>query len=147
VRPRITPWERKFFEKLDDFTNLQVLRAADYMGIEYLLMVSCQFAVTSLCFFRMVNQPASVFFQSLSEAAMRHILMEYESYNKGLVVRSSTRWMKRRKDERRPGAWDITQYSRKTPPSAVHGIRGSVGIRGLHVDQRHGQACDSSCDS
>jgi hypothetical protein len=104
VRPRITPWETKLFEKLDDFTNLQVLRGSDYMGIEYLLIVSCQFAVKNLCFFRMVNPPASVFFQTLSETAMRHILMEYESYNKGLVVRSKMRLMKGRKDERRPGA-------------------------------------------
>jgi hypothetical protein len=76
-RPRITPWERKFFEELDESTSYQVICAADLMGISYLLIVCCQFAIENHHEWDVVSQADKYYTQALSTTAMEHILLEH----------------------------------------------------------------------
>jgi hypothetical protein len=88
-RPRITPWERKFFEELDESTSLQVICAADHMGISYLLIVCCQFAVENHHEWDVVSQADKYYTQALSTTAMEHILMEHALHRSRRLISSA----------------------------------------------------------
>jgi hypothetical protein len=89
ARPKITPWERKFFRKFDDPTNFQVICAADHMGISYLLTVCCQFAIESHHERDVVTEANEDLTQALSTIAMEQILVEHALHSWRRLIKSA----------------------------------------------------------
>jgi hypothetical protein len=88
ARARITPWEKHFFEDISESKVIQVIHAADRMGINYLLTVCCQIAITThhvlrTCTADSRHKGSS---RSLSSNMMEYLLLEQAIQDNRLLV-------------------------------------------------------------
>ena len=88
ARARITPWEKRFFEDISEPMVIQVMYAADHMGINYLRMVCCQIAITihhvlRTCTADSRHKGSS---RSLSSNMMEYLLLEQAIQDHRLLV-------------------------------------------------------------
>lgn len=88
ARARITPWEKRFFEDISESKVIQVMHAADRMGINYLLTVCCQIAITTHHVLRMctANSRHKGSSRSLSINMMEYLLLEQAIQDNRLLV-------------------------------------------------------------
>jgi hypothetical protein len=88
ARARITPWEKRFFEDISESKVIQVMHAADRMGINYLLTVCCQIAITTHHVLRMCTTDSRHMgsSQNLSFNLMEYLLLEQAIQDNRLLV-------------------------------------------------------------
>lgn len=91
ARARITPWERHFFEYISESKVIQVMHAADHMGIDYLLTVCCQIAITTHHVLRKCTADSrhKGSSRSLSSNMMEYLLLEQAIQDNRLLVEES----------------------------------------------------------
>lgn len=88
ARPRITPWERRFFESLEGNVGCELLHAADHMDINYLLIICCQYFHTSNRTLQMMDGWDLGFLETLSTAAKHDFLVEKRLHHMNLSMES-----------------------------------------------------------
>ena len=88
ARARITPWEKRFFEDISESMVIRVMHAADRMGINYLLTVCCQIAITTHHVLRTctANSRHKGCSHNLSFNMMEYLLLEQEIQENRLLV-------------------------------------------------------------
>lgn len=88
ARARITPWEKRFFEDISESKFIQVMDAADHMGINYLLTVCCQIAITTHHVLRMCTADSRHMgsSQNLSFNMMERLLLEQAIQDNRVLV-------------------------------------------------------------